>query len=121
MSSYYNILAAPPHPRKSVLKFSEKSQNLMNCLTQFRIYCLKCKVKTLTDNAEYVITKNSRNMIKGTCSTCKTRKNQFIKNGSITRSRFLNDAIGKLGDLDIELHLASDKGENVTNESFNKL
>ena len=58
-------------------------------------------------------------MIKGTCSTCGTKKNRFVKSSS--GRGFLNDAIGKLGDLDIEFHLAAEKGENVPNGSFNNL
>ena len=45
------------------------------------------------------------------------RKNQFVNN----ESGFLNGAIWTLGDLDIELYLAGDKGKNVSNVSFNNL
>src|SRR5882757_3979030 len=83
------------------------------------MYCLKCKLKTSTNNVEYVVTKNNRNLAKGTCLICGTKKNQFIKVN--TGSGVLNDAIGKLGSLGIELHLAADKGEYVPNGSFNNL
>ena len=82
------------------------------------IYCLKCKLKTLINNVECVVSKNNRNTIKGTCSICSTNS-QFVK--SSTGRGFLNDAIGKLGDLDIELHLTAEKGENVPNGSFKNL
>ena len=59
--------------------------------------------------------------MKGICKMCKTRKNKFVKNGSSTGSEFLNEAIGKLWDLDIEIHLAADQGENVINGFFNNL
>ena len=58
-------------------------------------------------------------MIKGTCSICGMKKNRFIKFS--LESGFLNDAIGKLGNLDIALHLASEKSENVPNVFFNNL
>src|SRR5258708_29806329 len=82
------------------------------------IYCLKCKIKTVTTGIERVVTKNHRNAIRGFCATCGTKKYKFV---SLVGSGFLNDAIGNLGDLGIELHLAAEKGENVTNGSFNNL
>ena len=83
------------------------------------IYCLKCKLKTSSNNVDQVIMKNNRNAKKGTCSICGTKKSQFAK--SSTRSSFLNVTIGKPGNLDKELHLAAEKGENVPNGSFNNL
>jgi len=96
----------------------------MNVLGELRVYCLKCKQQTLTNNVEHVISKNNRNMIKGICSICGTKKNKFMKSNvsSIKTGRgFLNNAIEKLGQYNIELHLAADKGENVPNGSFNDL
>ena len=58
-------------------------------------------------------------MIKGNCSICETRKKKFVKLASVGGSRLLNDAIGKLSDLGVELHLVVDKGEFVPNGSFN--
>ena len=58
-------------------------------------------------------------MIKGTCLICGMKKNRFVKNECIMGSGYLKDAIGKLCDLDIEHHLAADKGKNVPNESLN--
>ena len=83
-------------------------------------YCVKCKQKTETLNIENVITKNNRNMIKGICTVCGKKKSSFIKSKiGEGFGDFVNKAIGKLGDLGVELHLASDRGENIPNGSFN--
>ena len=80
------------------------------------IYCVKCRLKTNTVNQELVQTTNNRRRIKGLCTICNSKKFQFT---SVTGKGFLNNAIEKLGDLGVELHLASDRGENVSNGSFN--
>src|SRR5271163_4007351 len=84
-------------------------------------YCVKCKIKTESNNAVEVVTKNNRKMIKSTCSICGSKKSSFIKNDKIGRGfgDILNNTIGKLGDLGIEFHLPADKGEYVSNGSFN--
>ena len=82
------------------------------------IYCLRCKQKTPTNNTERVVTTNNRNLLKGTCSVCQTKKNKFIAGNG---SGFFNEGIQKLRNLGVELHLYSDKGENVPNSSFNGL
>jgi len=51
----------------------------MDALKQVHIYCFKCKRQTLTSNVEQVRSKNNRNMIKGSCSICGTKKNKFVK------------------------------------------
>ena len=43
------------------------------------MYCVSCKRITGTDNAERVITKNKRNMLRGKCVQCGKTKTQFIK------------------------------------------
>src|SRR5882757_11014652 len=73
------------------------------------IYCMKCKQKTMTSNLENVKSTNNRVRVKGTCAICHSKKSQFIT--VKTGSGFLNNVIGKLGDLGVELHLASEKGE----------
>ena len=78
---------------------------------------MKCKQKTMTSNLENVKSTNNRVRVKGTCAICHSKKSQFIT--VKTGSGFLNNVIGKLGDLGVELHLASEKGENVSNGSFN--
>ena len=82
---------------------------------------MKCKQKTVTLNYTQVVSKNKRNMIKGTCSVCGGKKSTFISENKTGKglSDFLNNGISKLGDLGIELHLPADKGENVPNDSFN--
>ena len=43
------------------------------------LYCVKCRQKTLTNNLQQVITKNSRHMLRGKCVTCGLTKTQFVK------------------------------------------
>lgn len=43
------------------------------------IYCVKCKKKTDTNNQHEKTSKNNRKMLSGTCSTCGTKKNVFVK------------------------------------------
>ena len=53
------------------------------------MYCVKCKRKTDTLNLHHAISKNNRNMLKGTCSVCGTTKNKFVsatKGGDLTNS-----------------------------------
>ena len=58
-----------------------------------QIYCLKCKMKTDTDNIEQ-ITRNNRQCVVGNCNICNTRKNMFIKYG--TGVLDIHKMIGKL-------------------------
>ena len=53
------------------------------------------------------------------CLICGTKKSQFVNLS--TGSGFLNDAIGKLGNLGIELHFPAEKGENIPNGTLNNL
>ena len=55
------------------------------------MYCVKCKIKTDTLNLQHTVSKNNRNMLKGTCSVCGTTKNKFVsaglkKGGDLTNS-----------------------------------
>ena len=86
------------------------------------IYCVKCKKKTMTVNIETVKTINNRMRIKGNCVICQCKKSQFMKLPVSKKTGsgigdILNNTIGKLGDLGIELHLPADKGEYVPNGS----
>ena len=68
--------------------------------------CVKCKKATNTSNEQFTISKNGRNMKRGTCVICGTTKTQFIKaqkGGSL-----LNKAINNLP---FEMHLS---GHNFT-------
>ena len=47
------------------------------------MYCVKCK--KATDNVQYVVSKNGRNMKRGTCVICGTTKTQFIKAKRVDR------------------------------------
>ena len=70
------------------------------------MYCVKCKKATDTSNVQFTISKNGRNMKRGTCVICGRTKTQFIKareGGSL-----LNKAINNLP---IEMHLP---GHNFT-------
>jgi len=84
------------------------------------MYCVKCRIKTESNNVIEVITKNNRKMLKSTCVVCGSKKSQFVSNK--TGEGFgdiLNNAIGKLGNIGVELHLPADKGEYVPNGLFN--
>ena len=42
------------------------------------MYCVKCKRNTDTLDLRHAVSKNNKNMLKGTCSVCGTTKNQFV-------------------------------------------
>ena len=70
------------------------------------MYCVKCKKATDTSKCNFALSKNGRNMKRGTCVICETTKTQFIKaqeGGSL-----LNKAINNLR---FEMHLP---GHNFT-------
>ena len=88
------------------------------------IYCLKCKQETETIDQLEVQSKKSKEMIKGSCSICGTRKSVFISSSNekklqktIKRKGFsLNNLINNLP---IELHQYAEKGEYFPGGSFN--
>ena len=43
------------------------------------MYCVKCKKSTNTSNVQYAVSKNGRNMERGTCLICGTTKTQSVK------------------------------------------
>ena len=43
------------------------------------MYCVKCKKITDTSNEQFTVSKNKRNMKRGTFVICGTTKTQFIK------------------------------------------
>ena len=70
------------------------------------MYCVKCNKATDTSNVQFTVSKNGRNMKRGTCVVCGTTKTQFIKaqeGGSL-----LNKAINNSS---FEMHLP---GHNFT-------
>jgi len=66
------------------------------------MYCVKCKSKTNTTNEEKIVTKNNRNMIRGVCDVCGSKKTTFIGSG-------LANAV--INNLPVEMHLP---GHNFT-------
>ena len=57
------------------------------------MYCLKCKKATDTSNMQYAVSKNGRNMKRGTCVICGTTRTQFIKaqKGGSLLNKFINN------------------------------
>ena len=70
------------------------------------MYCVKCKKITDTSNKQFTVSKNKRNMKRGTCVICGTTKTQFIKTqkGGSLLNKFINN-------LPVEMHLP---GHNFT-------
>ena len=60
-----------------------------------KIYCVKCKEKTDTDNIENIITQNNRAAVRGNCKICNKIKYMFVKNDSGTGID-IHKMIGKL-------------------------
>src|SRR5271155_1498526 len=54
------------------------------------IYCIKCKIKTNTLNIERSTDNKNRNIIKGTCEICNSKKSQFEKIDIIQNEEKLN-------------------------------
>ena len=91
-----------------------------------KIYCLKCKIKTDTNDITRTKTKNNRNLIRGTCSICGNNKSVFVSSEPHEPSKKHATAVGGgfslnslINDLPIELHQFAEKGENVPGGSFN--
>ena len=57
------------------------------------MYCVKCKKITDTSNVQNTVSKNRRNMKRGTCVICGTTKTQFIKaqKGGSFLNKFINN------------------------------
>ena len=70
------------------------------------MYCFRCKCFTATKDVERVITKNNRNMLRGTCEECGGAKSQFTKSelGQGLTNKLINN-------LPFEMHLP---GHNFT-------
>src|SRR5580692_10664992 len=77
-------------------------------------FCVKCKRNTDSTDIVHDKTKNNRPIVKSKCSTCGSKKSQFVKVGK----GIFNNALSNLG---VELHLPASKGEDVSNGSFNNL
>ena len=84
------------------------------------IYCLKCKQKTETLDGVELNTSNGRNMIKGICSVCGTKKSVFPSSKdreSVQGKGF--SLINLINYLPIEFYPYAEKGEFVPGGSFN--
>ena len=53
------------------------------------MYCLKCKRDTGTSNVERVVTKNNRNMLRGRCDVCGSKKNAIYQCLILRRKKIL--------------------------------
>jgi hypothetical protein len=54
-----------------------------------KMYCVKCKKSTLTEDVQKVVNKNGRPMLRGICIVCRKIKTQFVKSntgGDLTSS-----------------------------------
>ena len=76
------------------------------------MYCIRCKKITDTGAIQFVITKNGRNMKRGTCSICGITKTQFVKRDA-TGEGLMN---GLINQLPFEMHLP---GHNFTGPGTN--
>ena len=83
------------------------------------IYCFKCKRKTETIDQLEIKSCSNRNMIKGICSVCGTRKSMFV---SLTAAEHTGEGFSLnnlINNLPIEFHQYAEKGEYVPGGSFN--
>ena len=71
------------------------------------MYCIRCKQITDTAAIQFVISKNGRNIKRGTCSICGITKTQFVKRDAAGEG-IMNGFINKLP---FEMHLP---GHNFT-------
>ena len=83
------------------------------------IYCLKCKQKTETIDYLEMKSSNGRNMIKGTCSVCSTKKSVFLSSTAANHKGKGSDLNNLINNLPIEFHQYAEKGEYVPGGSFN--
>ena len=60
------------------------------------MYCLRCKNNTDTDDIKFTITKNNKNMKRGTCHVCGMIKTQFVKQDDVVGNGIMNSLINKL-------------------------
>ena len=97
------------------------------------IYCFKCKQKTETLAGVELKSSNGRDMIKGTCSICGTKKSVFVSSTTTAAPQVSKDreSVSKtvqgkgfslnnlINNLPIEFHQYAEKGEYVPGGSFN--
>lgn len=81
------------------------------------MYCVKCRKATETDDLQYTISKNGRNMKRGKCVVCGTTKTQFVKGASPTKGTQGGLILNKvINNLPFEMHLP---GHNFTDPGTN--
>ena len=73
------------------------------------MYCVRCKKQTGTTNEEITMSKNNRNMKRGICVVCGTKKTQFIKSGTRHKGGSILNKV--INNLPVEMHLP---GHNFT-------
>ena len=61
-----------------------------------KIYCVKCKQKTDSDNIENITIKNNRMAIRGNCKICNTQKYMFVKNEESGKGIDIHKMINKI-------------------------
>ena len=78
------------------------------------IYCSRCKHKTDTLDGFEVKSSNGRNMIKGTCSVCGTKKSVFLSSKDRESARGKGFSLNNLiNNLPIEFHQYAISGKDT--------
>ena len=83
------------------------------------IYCFKCEQKTETLAGVELKSSNGRNMTKGICSICGTKKSVFVSSTASKHQRKGFDLNNLINNLPIEVHQYAERGEYVPGGSFN--
>ena len=73
-------------------------------------YCVYCKRKTETNNVTISVTPNNKSLMRGVCVICNHVKTSFVSN---------KQGHGFTDKIPVELHLHSERGEEVPGGSFN--
>ena len=76
------------------------------------IYCFKCKLETETLDGVELKTSNSRNMIKGLCSVCGTKKSVFVSSTATAAPQTLTATAAKQGSLAVLTTAAEHHGKS---------
>ena len=68
---------------------------MSSCLDgESKVYCLKCKGITETNDITHTFSKNNRKMMKGKCKICKTVKCKFVTNNREATISGVNAHVG---------------------------
>ena len=82
-----------------------------------KIYCVKCKRFTDTDNGHIIKTKNNKFSYTGKCNKCGFTKSRLIS--KTDGKGMFNSLFNTVGKIMPEMHLKHSTGEKVPNGSFN--